>query len=448
MNKSLDIFFETTCLTEQSSLLDGITLHKKWFKSSDKRLIGLYLQKFIAYNASLFEFLGVQVFITGIDQNIALSFKTSEFIGVIPLRAPDTGKQIGDFVVTPRFLNKNKFTDYIGILNLLEKDINPTTTYSIPLASSKNFSPPLYLEAIKFINLLEQLVRTPWRKFDTIEKNSTSPSAQINWTKYVNREFKIENRLLFPIKKNTLTEFHREYSQICHVFDLCKKEINSSNVPQNIKSMYKKKISFLDEKFSLHRPIFTNQILIKTQDNVIIRNCKIQANKILNYNLTDSVAWKVDFSDVYEKFIQYIFQEISKETGGKVLSNFKFHSKSKKHYSWELKHIEPDAIYQKNNTIIFIDAKYKSNLYNKFSTSEDLKNQYRFDLHQILAYSSFSKTEAKLGILCYPSNNVEMKETIFKNPMNNTSIKVFTLGIPLNIESLAIVKKTVKDILK
>ena len=65
--------------------------------------------------------------------------------------------------------------------------------------------------------------------------------------------------------------------------------------------------------------------------------------------MVDSTAWRVDFSDVFEKFVQHIFKEVAKETGGKLFANFKFHSRTSKHYSWELKHIEPDAIYQKEN---------------------------------------------------------------------------------------------------
>lgn len=88
-----------------------------------------------------------------------------------------------------------------------------------------------------------------------------------------------------------------------------------------------------------------------------------------NFNLVYSTAWRVDFSDVFELFVQHIFKAVAKETGGKLFANFKFHSRTSKHYLWELKHIEPDSIYQKENLLVFITAKYKSNLYNKFDNS-------------------------------------------------------------------------------
>ena len=431
MTKPLDVFFEIPCLTEQSKQLGGVALQKKWFKSADKRIIGQYLQKFIDYNSEQFKFLGVQPYIIGSDQSTALKFRSSSFIGSIPLRASDTGKQIGDFVVMPRFTGRDRFEDYIEILNLLGTEISPEVIYSLPLASGKNFRPPLYLEAVKFITSLEKLSIRPWRKFDNVEKDSCHPTGQVNWKKYINNEFKVENRLIFPVKSNVLSEFHSEYAEIRYVFDICKNELLSANTPQRIKNSLRTKLSFLEERLYHHKPKETKSILIRFSDSPVVKTCKEQANKILNFNLVDSTAWRVDFSDVFEKFIQYLFREAAKETGGRLYSNFKFQSRASKHYSWELKHIEPDAIFQKENVLVFIDAKYKSNLYNKFDQSEVLKEDHRHDLHQIMAYSSFSRTNFKYGFLCYPSDQIELKSIQYKNGINQTINTILILGVPL-----------------
>jgi len=436
MTKPLDVFCEIPCLTEKSKQLGGVALQKKWFKSADKRIIGHYLQKFIDYNYEQFKFLGVQPYIIGSDQSTALTFRSSCFIGSIPLRASDTGKQIGDFVVMPRFTGRDRFEDYIEILNLLGTEISPEIIDSLPLASGKNFRPPLYLEAVKFIISLEKLTTRPWRKFDNIEKISSQPTGQINWTKYINNEYKVENTLKFPAKTNVLSEFHSEYAEIRHVFDICKNELLSPNTPQRIKNTLRNKLSFLEERLYYHKPKATNKIIIRFSDSPNVKASKVQANKILNFNLVDSTAWRVDFSDVFEKFIQHIFREAAKETGGRLYSNFKFHSRTSKHYSWELKHIEPDAIFQKENFMVFIDAKYKSNLYNKFDQSEVLKEYHRHDLHQIMAYSSFSKTDFKYGFLCYPSDQIEIKSIQYKNGINKVTNTILILGVPLKKDSI------------
>ncbi|MFC3414677.1 McrC family protein [Algoriphagus hitonicola] len=447
MTKPLDVFCEIPCLTEKSKQLGGVALQKKWFKSADKRIIGQYLQKFINYNSEQFEFLGVQPYLIGTDQSIALTFRSSGFIGSIPLRASDTGKQIGDFVVTPRFTGREKFEDYIEILNLLGTEISPEVIDSLPLASGKNFRPPLYLEAVKFIAALEKLTIRPWRKFDNIEKVSSEPTGQINWTKYINNEYKVENRLKFPARTNFLSEFHTEYSEVRYVFDICKRELLSANTPQRIKNTLRTKLSFLEEQLYHHKPKATNKIIIRFSDNPTVKACKEQANRILNFNLVDSTAWRVDFSDVFEKFIQYIFKQAAKETGGRLYSNLKFHSRTLKHFSWELKHIEPDAIFQKENFLVFIDAKYKSNLYNRFDQNEGLKETHRQDLHQIMAYSSFSKTDLKYGFLCYPSDQIELKTIEYRNGINEVKNSILILGVPLKLKVINEVKKLLVETL-
>src|SRR5699024_5946078 len=107
--------------------------------------------------------------------------------------------------------------------------------------------------------------------------------------------------------------------------------------------------------------------------------------------------------------------------------------------------IEPDAIFQKENLLIFIDAKYKSNLYNKFSNSEKLKEAYRRDLHQIMAYSSFSKSPSKFSFLCYPSSELSIKKTSYQSDINQTTNTVFIFGIPLKKDSIPAAKKMLMD---
>lgn len=436
MRKTQDVFCEIPCLTEQSKPLSGVSLQKKWFKSADKRYIGQYLQKFIDFNSRLFKFLGVQPYLIGSDQNTALTFRTSNYIGTIPLRAPDTGKQIGDFIVVPRFSGRDRFEDYIEILNIVGTEINPEFIDSLPLVSGEIFRPPLYLEAIKFVYTLEKLTRRPWRKFDNIEKITSQPTGQVNWKKYINKEYKVENKLKFPVRTNILSKFHFEYSEMRYVFDICKSELLSTNTPQRIKNTLRTKLSFLEERLYHHKPKVTDKMIIRFSDSPIVKACKENANRILNYNLVKSTAWRIDFSHVFEKFIQYIFREAAKETGGCLYSNLKFHSKTSKYYAWELDHLEPDAIFQKENVLIFIDAKYKSNLYNKFDQSEILKEYHRHDLHQIMAYSSFSKTDLKFCFLCYPSNKIELKNIQYISPINDVTCTVFILGVPLNKESI------------
>src|SRR5512145_2643438 len=161
-----NIFLEISCLTEKSQSLSGVFLTKKWFKNVDRRYLAESLQKFVDYNKDLFDFLGVIPHLEGSGKNVSLNFRSDSFIGVIPLRSPDNGKQIGDFIVRPRYTSAtDQFLEYVEIVNLLESKITPEFKHSTPLLSPYYLKPPLYLEAMKFVKLLEKAVRINWRKF-------------------------------------------------------------------------------------------------------------------------------------------------------------------------------------------------------------------------------------------------------------------------------------------
>src|SRR5690606_8891134 len=102
-----ELFCELPCLLERSKQFSGAALFKTHFKGKDKRQIAQSLQKFLVVNAKNFAFLGVLPYIVGTDQSTSLYFRTSNFIGTIPLRSPINGKPIGDFVVTPRFIGND-----------------------------------------------------------------------------------------------------------------------------------------------------------------------------------------------------------------------------------------------------------------------------------------------------------------------------------------------------
>lgn len=447
MIKEQDVFFELPCLTEISRPLSGVSLYYKWFKSADKRIIGQYLQKFIDYNSELFEFLKIEPYLIGSDSNISLAFKSAEFVGAIPLKSSSTGMQIGDFIVTPRYSNKNLFDDYSAILDLLGSEITPEFRQSLPLASGKNFRPPLYLEAINFINCLEQLVKIHWRKFDVFQEKSFSPVGQINWNQYSIESYKPENHLNFPTRKNILTEIHNESNELRFVFDICLKELLSPNTPQKVKHNIRKRLSFLEEKLYNHKPAITNYIKINIADNSIVKACKIQANKILHHNSQPSTAWRIDFNNVFEKFVQYLFRLASNEIGGKIYTNKKINSISSRSIFWTLEHLEPDAVYLKEELIVFIDAKYKSHLFNKNNYTFKLKEDHRHDLHQILGYSSFTKSANKHAFLCYPSNKVEFHTIKYTSPIDLSSCTVYICGFPLLKSSIHKSKNQILSIL-
>ncbi|MEO5860289.1 MAG: hypothetical protein ABIR33_15245 [Pyrinomonadaceae bacterium] len=287
------------------------------------------------------------------------------------------------------------------------------------------------MEAIKYISLLEKVVQRQWRKFDTVERTKSAPVGQVIWRKYVSYQSDPARSLNFPVRTNVLSELHREYAHLRYVFDICNRELMSVTTPARVKNAFRHRLAYIEKKLYFHKPKSAESIPVRASDPPAVKECKVQANRILQNNLVQSTAWRVDFNDVFEKFVQHIFKELSRSVGGRVLVNPRIRSLSDNYLSWELRELEPDAIFQVGDFVAFIDAKYKSHMFNKFESSDLLKEDFRRDLHQVLAYASFTNDRSKLGVLCYPSNRVETKVTHFRNPLNDASNQLLIVGIPL-----------------
>ena len=93
--------------------------------------------------------------------------------------------------------------------------------------------------------------------------------------------------------------------------------------------------------------------------------------------------------------------------------------------------MEPDIIITKGDNAIMADAKYKMHLYNSKSEKVDvLKESFRHDLHQTLAYSSFEKARNKMAMLVYPCNSYKCIHQKISAPILSASNDVYLIGIP------------------
>jgi 5-methylcytosine-specific restriction endonuclease McrBC regulatory subunit McrC len=79
--------------------------------------------------------------------------------------------------------------------------------------------------------------------------------------------------------------------------------------------------------------------------------------------------------------------------------------------------------------------------------SEDLKDTFREDFHQVLAYSSFGGIKQKHVMLIYPSNIFVSRELNVHSGINGYSAKAYLVGIPLKKSDLEETKNNLSRII-
>jgi 5-methylcytosine-specific restriction endonuclease McrBC regulatory subunit McrC len=166
----------------------------------------------------------------------------------------------------------------------------------------------------------------------------------------------------------------------------------------------------------------------------------------LQNNVSSKLAWRIDYSEFFERYVQYVLKLVAGLKGAKLESNTKYRISGEK-TAWTLSYLEPDAVMYKGDVQYIFDAKYKSHMYNVNRMSEDLKDTFREDFHQVLAYSSFGGIKQKHVMLIYPSNIFVSRELNVHSGINGYSAKAYLVGIPLKKSDLEETKNNLSRII-
>ena len=379
--------------------------------------------RFLKLNKKAFAFLGIVPVDT--ENHTTLRFITSNYAGCVPLLSPVTGKPYANLIVKGRFNE-----DVSEILPILPDSLNIDYNDSLVLPHQSKVKPPIYFECIKFMEKYLVARRSHWRKFINERRIQANPSSSTDWGKYAELSYSPQNKFKYPNKVNILTTDHYEWQQINHVLNLCIQELNSSNTPRRTRVSYQEKLNYLQIILRTQQLKPCTELKVHAADPVIIKDLKAIGNRILESNSTEYRAWRIDFNRLFEQYVQYIMSNVAKAQYSKSYNNQKF-SISGAQTRWTLSYLEPDILLKKDNSLIILDAKYKTHMLNRYSGDvESLQDSFRHDLHQVLAYSSFDPTSQKITMLIFTSTRFNYIRQVIRTPFNNVTNHVYLVGIP------------------
>lgn len=397
----------------------------------DKRYPEQALQKLITLNRKAFSFLGVDVVIQERDGHVGLAFSSSKFVGCAPLRTPANGKYYLDFVVTTRFGE-----DIADIANLLQSTLEPEYG-DMTLVNSSQMRAPVYLDCINYFNSFSNAMICIWNKFDTIKRIENVPTSSTNWTKYANRSYNPMNTFKFENCKNIQSKNHSEWYKLTYILKLAIELFQTPLTPISIKFKTKSLVDRLQLYAASHNlETTTNAFIIYDFDPVAIKELKTQANKLLNHRSRNKYSWRIDSAELFERFAQYVINEVGKQLGAKTDFNARYRISGRNHPAWALKYLEPDILLIKEGYICTIDAKYKAHMFNHLASTDNLKDSFRKDLHQVLAYSAFSLAKDKDSMILYPCDNFKSIPLSAISGYTSIRNRITLVGIPFNSKEI------------
>jgi len=399
---------------------------KQCWKWSDRSMESV-MQRFIDLNQKNLSYLGISVSIENVGGKISLKLTTSNYIGSIPVFSPMNGKAVGDLVVTGRF-GENAGE----LITMLDSSIKPEYSDEFRLAQDSQMAPPIFIECCKYIDTYIEAERYKWQKFSNVTRIEQKPEGSTLWSDYAQRISK--NPLdfsTFKNKRNILSVDHPEWAQLNYVLQIAITELESPRVPSRMRATYSSSIAQLKINLRGKSILPTEAIKVRMSDPVIIKRIKELANTILNNKTNEKLAWRMNYAEFFERYVQFLMKEVARKKGAREINNPHYGVSVKNRPQWLLHYLEPDMILQKYDEQMVIDAKYKSHMFNWNDESEELRDTFRHDFHQILAYCSLNSMSAKLGMLVYPFSSFAFHKTKVNSPITHSEATIYLVGIPM-----------------
>ncbi len=442
------LFCKLPCQSVSKSYRNREIYEELFDKRVDKRYLESAVQRFINLNKRMFSFLGIEVELNGTDNDLSLVFRTTNFIGAIPVKMPYDGIAHKDFQVMPRFDNsKEVYSELTQLLSRLEYSIMPEHSALDLLNSPMQLQPPIYYEALRYIELFEKSYDYCWVKFDSKNRIHPFPKSSTDWSKYTVTSFDPMKTLVFPSRDSVLSTNHIEWKKLKYVFEIAKEQVTDSVVPSSIRIRYFERIRNISRKVSDVNSMPTDEMIIRAGDPQCIKDLKVQANIILRKSSNNCSAWRMDMALLFERYVQSIVGRAAKALKGTVVSNAKIFGTGNIP-TWGLRYLEPDIVIRIGANLYMCDAKYKANFYSLSSESSVIKDVHRADLHQLLAYSSFEPQSSKVCILFYPASKLSFLPIAYKERLVNVRNKVLLCGIPFGVTELDNVPFELKEFLQ
>ena len=397
----------------------------------DKRYPESFLQKFISINRRSFDFLDIVPSIEQIDYRFNLVLTTSKNIGTAPIYSPKH-KPFCDLIVGGRY------NEEVGeLIPLLGDYISPEYSDVLKLNRSTQQTPPIYLECCRFIDKYIEAKHFNWQKFSITTQTHKEPNSGTDWNRYAVDI--ASNPLCFDLfhnRRNILTTEHVDWRRLNYVLLIALDVLSSHTTPKRARTQYWEQVDNLSRIVDKNSIIPTEELVVNASDPVVVKELKVIGNLILQGHVNQSIAWRMDYAEFFERYVQYLFANVARRKGCNAYDNEHYSITGKSKPRWGLSYLEPDLVLQKDDIQYVIDAKYKSHIFNWRDNSEDLKSTFRHDLHQVIAYSSFSQASHRNAVLVYPYNEFFHEIIDVRSPLNSTTVSVNLVGIPMEKKAL------------
>lgn len=411
---------ETTCFeTADSSVfcLPVESLYKGYIPGDLNSQMARVAKQFIQQNRGLLNNFGIKVEQAYDGKSVELIFKTSTKIGALPLLSPTTGKPDYGFIIKPRF-------DWPGLGTMLLQmgwKVIPAPLKLPMLPYSDRKIPPWVLSSIVLFRI-KALLEMLERRFEFSESDLPAPRGTVNWQLYATSRIAAAKFLNVPCRYPDLRD-DGELKAAIH-FTL-KKQLSSLETQRTNGIVVLKLIDLCQLFLERVKNIVPKQPTIMAinawqrsplrpevfRDGLQAVEWTVDERGLAGLSDLQGLPWIMSMESFFEAWLETIVEKLTKKIGG--ITKTGRNRETITPLTWtppylgSQKYLLPDLILEREDETIIFDAKYKShwedlNRDRWANIDEELREQHRNDLLQVLAYSTNAITKKIICCLVYP----------------------------------------------
>lgn len=349
--------------------------------------------------------------------DVRLVIQAGSAVGAIPLMSPTTARLDFGLVVQPRF-------PWAGIGPMLAEmgwRVSPTPLH-LPLLRRSERRVPIWVLSFMILVRLEALLNSLDRKFELTTETRRAPRGRVCWAEYAARSLPRACFLSLPCTFPDLRDDRLLKGALRHAVE---RQLRALESQKEHGAFVHRLIEFGRQLLRrvqtvpvhvpspttlgawLQRPLRTEHFVNGLQ----AIEWTIDERGLAGVSDLEGIPWTMPMEKFFEAWVETVFRVVARSTGAQMKVGRK--RETTHQINWEppylgsQKSLAPDIWLDWESTTLIVDAKYKRHWeelqrHSWQRVEEELREQHRHDLLQVLAYANMARTSQVIVCLMYP----------------------------------------------
>ncbi|MBV9301280.1 MAG: hypothetical protein JOY62_12660 [Acidobacteriaceae bacterium] len=373
--------------------------------------------QFVKQNRALMSLLDVRIERDYDGNDVRFLIQAGAAVGAIPLISPTTARPDFGLVVQPRF-------PWAGIGPMLAEmgwRVSPTPLH-LPLLRRSERRVPIWVLSFMILVRLKALLDFLDRRFELIKETRGAPRGTVHWAEYATRKLPSASFLSVPCTFPDLREDRLLKGAIRHAVE---RQLHALETQKEhgafVHRLIEVGLQLLRRVQSvpvyvpsattlgswLQRPMRAEQFTNGLQ----AIEWTIEERGLAGVSDLEGIPWMMQMDKFFEAWVETVLRIVAQRAGGQMKVGRK--RETTHAINWEpaylgsQKSLAPDIWLEWDSVTLIVDAKYKRHWeelqqHSWWRVEEELREQHRHDLLQVLAYANLSRTSTVISCLAYP----------------------------------------------